>query len=174
MNALPPLVLAAALVLATSAQASVFRCTDAQGRVTYTNDRSLTRDCKPLSQDLPVSTVSSPRPSATPATPATRPPAATPGNFPQVTPETQRTRDEGRRQILQDELKREEAALEAAREKLREEEQRDAPEDRNARSDGRSTINQAKRQERLQPFENQIELHQRNITSLKQEISRTR
>lgn len=166
------LLLVAALILCGTAQATVYRCTDEQGRTTYTNDRSAGSSCVPLSRDLPVSTVPSSTPAAAPA--STPRPAAGSSSFPRVTPETQRARDDSRRQLLQEELKAEENSLAEARQKLQAEEERDAPEDRNARVDGRSTINQGKRNERLQPYRNQVELHERNIEALNKELSRLR
>lgn len=168
------LVLALALLpLSAGAQGAVYKCTDAKGRVTYTNDRNLARNCKPLSGDLPVSTVpSAPAEAAPPPAPRAAPSSS--NNFPRVTPDAQRARDEGRLEILEQELATEQSALEAARARLKAEEERDAPEDRNVRRDGRSTINVEKRDERLQPLRNQVELHERNIEALQREMSRVR
>lgn len=168
------LVLALALLLSAGVQATVYKCTDANGRVTYTNDRNLFRNCKPLSGDLPVSTVPSAPADAAQSAPPRATPAPTPNNFPRVTPDAQRARDEGRLEILEQELSAEQSALDAARARLKTEEERDAPEDRNVRRDGRSTINVEKRDERLQPFRNQVELHERNIEALQREMSRVR
>ena len=162
-----------ALVFAPLAHPGVYKCIDANGSVTYTNDRTLGRGCKELSEDQPVSSVPVPPPRA-PATPR-----ATPSDFPRVAPETQRARDNTRRQVLENELAAEEAALEAARAALDEEERRDAPEDRNIRrqrADGTtfSSLNPAKKAERLQPFKDKVELHQRNVDALKKEIGALR
>ena len=174
MNATRTLLLALALPFVSSAHASVFKCVDANGNVTYTNDRALARDCEPLNPDLPVSSI--PPPSRTPAPPA--PPAAKPSSrdFPRVAPGAQQQRDDSRRRILENELDAEEAALREAREKLEAEQERDAPEDRNVvrkTADGRTyrSINLEKREERLEPYRNQVELHERNIEALEREIS---
>ncbi|WP_332670110.1 DUF4124 domain-containing protein [Aromatoleum sp.] len=161
-----------ALVLAPLAHASVYKCIDANGSVTYTNDRTLGRGCKELS-DQPVSTVPVPPPRA-PAKSTT-----TPSDFPRVAPEAQRARDDTRRQVLEKELAAEQSALDAALAKLDEEEKRDAPEDRNARrqrADGTSysSLNPAKKAERLQPYRDRVELHQRNVEALKKEIGALR
>ena len=162
-----PLFLIAASV-AAPAYADIFKCRDAEGRITYTNDRTLGRNCERM-PDQPVSTIPAPprRPSAADA-------AASSG-FPRVTPQDQRNRDDTRRQVLESELGKEEEALEAARKTLAEEETRDAPEDRNiARTvDGRTvrSLNPGKREERLQPFRDKVELHQRNIDALRQELN---
>ena len=51
---LPLLLLAG---LAAPAHAEIYKCTDADGRVTYTNDRALARGCVRLQSDQPVSSV---------------------------------------------------------------------------------------------------------------------
>lgn len=160
------------LPLTTSVQATVLKCVDSKGRVTYTNDKNLARNCKPLSGDLPVSSVPSSAPAATSPSPRTSP--GTDSNFPRVTPDAQRARDDSRRQILDKELESEQAALNQARETLKAEEERDAPEDRNVARDGKRSINLAKREERLQPLRNAVELHERNIEALQREIARIR
>jgi hypothetical protein len=170
------LVLTLACPLVASAQ-GVFKCVDDRGRVTYTNDRNLARGCAPLTGDQPVSSVPSATPESSPAPAQTRSPAkpaASNGDFPRVTPETQRSRDDNRRQVLEKELEAEQDALSLAREKLEAEEGRDAPEDRNVMRGGRATINLAKREERLEPFRNAVELHERNVEALQRELSRLR
>lgn len=163
------LVLALACPLAATAQSTVYKCIDDRGSVTYTNDRNLVRGCKPLERDQPVSSVPAPPPAPAPAT---RQPPASSQSFPRVAPDAQRARDDSRREILERELESEQAALEQAREKLEAEETRVAPEDRNAMRDGRATINMAKRDARLEPFRNAVELHERNIEALQRELSR--
>lgn len=172
MRFAPILLLCATLILASSAHATVYKCVDADGRITYTNDRSLGRACTPLNPDLPVSSIPAPpgRAAAAPA-PAAAPAAA----FPRVSPDVQRSRDDTRRQILEGELASEQAALDEARQALAAEEARDAPEDRNVRrqtADGRSysSINLEKRAQRLQPYHDKVELHERNIEALRREL----
>lgn len=140
-----PLLLIAAGV-STPAYADIFKCRDAEGRITYTNDRTLGRNCERM-PDQPVSTVPAPVRRASPAD------AATAAGFPRVTPQDQRSRDDTRRQVLDTELAREQAALEAARQTLAGEESRNAP------------------AERLQPLRDKVELHQRNIDALRQELN---
>ncbi len=166
------LLLVLPLALASVAHATVYKCIDADGRVTYTNDRTVGGDCTTLDTDLPVSSVPPPQP---------RPPAATPSGtapapgFPRVSPDAQRARDDTRRQILGSELEAEQAALREARAMLEAEEARDAPEDRNVRRQaegGRSysSINLEKREQRLQPYRDKVMLHERNIEALEREI----
>lgn len=174
------LLLGLLLAAPLQALATVYKCVDDRGRTTYTNDRTLGRNCKPMSTDQPVSSVA---PLAPPADSGSRnTPAATGANaFPSVSFEEQKARDDGRRGILEAELKNEEASLESARASLKEQEALYPPEERNAprrAADGTvvgpATINGAKRNARLQPFINQVELHERNIEALKREMSRLR
>lgn len=83
------------LLCAPSAGATLWKCSDGDGRVTYTNDRSSTKGmrCEAL-RDLPYLD-STPAPSA--------PAAASPSSFPRVSPSEQRQRDDLRRRILEEE-----------------------------------------------------------------------
>ena len=136
----------------------MYKCVDADGRVTYTNDPSLARGCKLLDSGQAVSTVPAP----------VRPPAAssgtgssTPSSFPRVSAGDQRARDDGRRQVLESELRTEEEALAQAERNLLEQESVRLGNERNYQ----------KVLDRLQPFKDKIELHKRNIEALRREIS---
>jgi hypothetical protein len=160
------------------ALATVYKCVDDRGRTTYTNDRSLARSCKPMSTDQPVSSVA-PLPAAPTGARSTA--TGSPNGFPSVSSEEQRARDNDRRDVLATELKNEEASLEKARAALKEQEDIYPPEERNAPARnaegkvvGPATINGAKRNARLQPYLNQVELHERNVEALKREMSRLR
>ncbi len=162
----------AALSVPAPAWSDVFKCVDAEGRITYTNTPGTPGRCERMSQDQPVSSVPAPRPRTPGAEPAS---PASPASFPRVSPDAQRARDDTRRQILEKELADEEASLAQARETLAAEETRDAPEDRNIRRtgpDGRSysSINVEKMEARLQPFRDKVELHQRNVEALQREL----
>ena len=155
LQALPLLLL---LCTALPAQAAVYKCVDADGRVTYTNDPSLARGCKLLDSGQAVSTVPAP----------VRPPAAssgtgssTPSSFPRVSAGDQRVRDDGRRQVLESELRTEEEALAQAERNLLEQESVRLGNERNYQ----------KVLDRLQPFKDKLELHKRNIEALRREIS---
>jgi hypothetical protein len=147
--------IAAALTLTSAiAVADVYKCIETdpatgERKITYTNDRKA-RGCERLSADLPVSSV--------PGTATPRPASA---NFPKVTDEDQRQRDTERRKILESELQAEEKALESARKALAEE---DAVRYGNER-------NYQKKLDRLQPFQEKVEQHERNVEALKKEIA---
>lgn len=159
--------LSALLLLACAplAQAAVYKCVDAEGRTTYTNDRNFARGCQQLADDQSVSTLPPPRSSSGAGSGAA--PAAsdsTPSSFPRVTPDTQRARDDSRREVLEKELANEESALEAARKALSEQEAIRTGDERNYQ----------RVLDRLKPYQDKVELHQRNIEALKREISNLR
>jgi hypothetical protein len=162
MSALRILTLTLALSLPAVASAQVFKCVDGDGRITYTNDRGLGRSCQPLAQNQAVSTVPGPgvRPQAGGSVRAATGAPATAG-FPRVSADDQRTRDEARRQVLQDELAAEERALAEAEKALADQE---AVRHGNER-------NYQKVLDRLQPFKDKVDLHKRNIEALEREMS---
>jgi hypothetical protein len=145
-----PLILA--LCITPLAHAQVYKCVDADGRTTYTNDRSLARGCTQLDSDQSVSSIPAPRP-------ATAQPA--PSSFPKVSPDAQRERDDARHKVLETELATEEAALADARKALSEQEATRLGNERNYQ----------KVLDRLQPFKDKVELHQRNVDALRRELS---
>ncbi len=149
LQLLPLFLLAGASALA---HAEVYKCIDSGGRVTYTNDRSLARNCVRLQADQAVSSVPAPRPGAGSA------PAAA---FPRVSPADQRARDDSRRRVLENELSAEEGALGEAEKALAEQEAVRFGDERNYQ----------KVLDRLQPFKDKVELHKRNIEALRREIS---
>jgi septal ring factor EnvC (AmiA/AmiB activator) len=85
----------------------------------------------------------------------------TPAGFPRVDVATQKSRDDGRRKILQTELGAEQQFLKDAQQKLVEQEQVRNGDERNF----------AKVTERLQPFKDRVDQHQKNIQALQKELS---
>ena len=163
------------------AHAQVYKCTGADGSVTYTNDRSIGRNCSALKMDLPVSSIPAVRPRSTGGGGGNR--ASTParssssgarasssssggggGSFPNVSSDTQRARDNTRQQILQSELATEQKALDEAKKALTEQEALRMGNERNYQ----------KVLDRLEPYKNAVELHQRNIDALQRELGRSR
>jgi hypothetical protein len=143
------------LSCALPAKADVYKCVDpASGRVTYTNSKYGERGCTVLSRETtPVTTVPS-------ATRKASPGAASPSSFPKVDAGTQRSRDGDRRQILETELATERQLLETSKKELAEQE---------AQRSGNEK-NYAKVLERVQPFKDKVELHERNIEAIRKEI----
>ena len=98
------------LLAASAAQAEIYRCRSADGTPLFQNSPG--RNCKPM--DLPsLTTVPSVR--TPPGAPRTTSANAAPADFPRVDASSQRSRDSDRKQILQDELTREQARLEEIR-----------------------------------------------------------
>jgi Domain of unknown function (DUF4124) len=141
-----PLLLAASGALA---QNEIYKCLDATGRPSYTNIKRDTagRNCTMVTKEVSV----------VPAGPAQR---ASPAGFPRVDAATQRTRDDGRRRILENELTNEQQLLKDARTKLADQEQIRNGDDRNYQ----------KVLDRLQPYKDTIDQHQKNVEALQKEL----
>lgn len=138
------------------AQAEIYKYVDSEGHVTYSSTPM--KGAKKLDLE-PLPTVQSP--------PRTRN-EASPSNFPKVDASTQRSRDDARRKILADELATEEKLLEEARKNLKEGE--DTPEVYKGK-DGKTYRNAAKFEEKVRNLQEQVTLHEKNIESLKSELS---
>ena len=146
------------LAVGSVAHAAVYKCVDANGRVTYTNDSAIARSCTPLNTDQAITSI--PAPSRKPAAQA---PAGSSksGDFPRVSPGAQQERDATRRQGLEKELETEEQSLAKARATL----------------SSRETVliaDDSSTQEILRPHKDRVELHLRNIEALRREIGNLR
>jgi len=140
-----------AMTSAAYAQGIVWRCTEADGRAHYTNIKKETesKTCQVVTRE--VSVVSGNPLAAAPATTratGTQAATATPPNFPRVDRETQRSRDDSRRKILEDELATEEKGLDEK--------------------------NYRRVLDRLKPYQEAVERHERNVAALKREMASTR
>jgi hypothetical protein len=132
------------------ARAEMWKCVDPDGNIRYTNVKGDAKGCKGLNLE-PLNT----------APPPPRAPQQKPANFPSVDAETQRSRDAGRRKILEQELAQEQQHLDAAKKQLGEQKEIRLGTEKNY----------ARVEERLKPFEDKIKLHESNIESLKKEIA---
>ncbi|HEY9379608.1 MAG TPA: DUF4124 domain-containing protein [Burkholderiales bacterium] len=145
---------AAAFMMASSAQAqsTVWKCTGPDGRPQYTNVQRDTqgRNCTVVNRE--VSVVPAPKAS-------TRSESAS-SSFPKVDAETQHGRDDTRRKILEGELTSEENQLAEARAKLAEQDAVRLGDERNYQ----------KKLDRLQPYREAVEQHEKNIQALQKEI----
>jgi hypothetical protein len=143
-----------ALLSSTAVYADIFKCTDSEGHITYSNQP--TKNCKTLTLDpLPTTPVAKASKGASNPTPA---------SFPKVDEATQKTRDTDRRRILETELAAEQKSLEEARKQLAEQEEIRNGDERNYQ----------KVLDRLQPLKDKVALHERNIVAIKKEISNLR
>lgn len=129
----------------------IYRCVDADGRRHYTNSKKQTggMKCELVTSQINV------------APPLTKPPARTPSGFPRETVRDSTTARERQREILAQELASEEQALSKARQALAEQEAVRSGDERNY----------ARVLERLQPYKDSVETHQKNIEALKRELT---
>lgn len=149
MNSRTLLLLSLISVTGPAVADTLYKCTDAEGRTTYTNNKGTAKTCLVLSRDQPVSSFSAPK--AKPNTP-------TPGDFPKVGAGEQKTRDGDRRAILDQELVTEQKSLDDAKKTL-------------VQQEAAAPGGQAKAPERLKPYQDTVQLHERNVEALKKEIS---
>jgi hypothetical protein len=155
---LPPLAMLAAFALPAQAD-TLYKCQNAEGKTTYTNQKG-GKNCEIVAQDKPVSTFSAP-PGAKPA-----PKQATPADFPRVNGEQQKARDNDRRAILEQELASEQKNLEAAKKTLAEQEGIILAEERGVGG----AVYADKRDARIRPHRDKVQLHERNLESIRREI----
>ncbi|MCK6429464.1 MAG: DUF4124 domain-containing protein [Burkholderiaceae bacterium] len=143
-------------------QSDIFVCVDEQGRKTYQNVGA-PKGCKKVDVQ-PILTVPAPklpaRPNGSPSANESR--AVTPASFPRVDGETQRSRDNDRRRILEEELRVEQDKLA----RLRAEYSNGEPERR-----GDETRNFARYQERVQRLQEEIQRSENNVASLQRELA---
>ena len=164
------LLLAAATVLAVQARAQqpvateqtpateIFKCKGADGHWTYTNDRreAEKQKCEVVTRQVNVA----PAPSAPPPQ---RSNARTqrPADFPKETPSDRATARERQREILEQELATEQGALAKAKQDLAAQEAERSGNERNY----------ARVEERLQPYKDTVETHEKNIEALRRELN---
>src|SRR5918994_1543884 len=129
----------------------IFKCRNEAGQVTYTNDR---RQAERQKCELVTSQVNV-------APPFSKPQARVPSNFPRETPRESASARERQREILQKELVSEEQSLVKARQALAEQEAVRSGDERNY----------ARVEERLKPYKDSVETHQKNIEALKRELA---
>jgi Domain of unknown function (DUF4124) len=134
------------------AQADIYKATDENGHVTYSST-PIKGGKKLVLEPLPT------------MVPPGKPVAAS--GFPKVDGATQKERDETRRKILQDELNAEEKLLKEAKNNLE-----NAPTAVYVGEGGKTYRNVAKYDEGIKEFNDQIDLHQKNVDALKTELSK--
>jgi hypothetical protein len=143
------------LLLASAASAQTCKYVDSAGHVTYSN--------VPVKNAKKVSCF---EPAAAPPAAQPRPSNAesAPPGTPRVDARTQRQRDDGRRNILESELKAEEERLAQARRELAEQESTRSGDERNYQ----------RVLDRLKPYQEQVALHEKNVAAIKQELANLR
>lgn len=142
----------------SSEEITIWSCRDKDGRTHVTNLREDTsgKNCR-IVQQTRVQVVPAPKPAA-----GNRPAAkAAPGSFPKEDSQARASARERQREILEQELQREETQLADARKELEEQESVRYGDERNY----------ARVLERLQKYKDAVELHQKNVESLKRELA---
>jgi hypothetical protein len=129
----------------------IYRCVDADGRRHYTNSK---RETAGMKCELVTSQINV-------APPFSKPSAKASSSFPRETARDSASARERQREILQKELVAEEQALTKARQALAEQEAVRSGDERNY----------ARVLERLQPYKDSVETHQKNIEALKRELA---
>jgi len=158
MGVLRALILVTFAMTAGVAQGQVteiYKCIDPQnGRPLYTSDKRETvgRKCELVSREINV-------------VPAQKqPPLPTHSAFPRETPQARASAKERQRDILEKELVSEQQLLDQAQKQLAEQESIRLGDEKNY----------ARVLERLQPYKDNVELHQKNIEALKRELGNIR
>jgi hypothetical protein len=141
----------------TGSVTEIWKCRGADGRWTYTNDRreAERQKCEVVTRQINIA------PPPPPPAASRGAPAARPGNFPRESPAERANRAANSREILEKELATEEASLAKARQDL-------AAQEAVRNGDER---NYARVLERLQPYKDSVETHEKNIEALKRELS---
>ena len=144
------------LVVAGSAHAQqvteIYKCVDANGRPSYTNDKreAEKQKCEVVARQI----------NTAPANPGGAK-NGRPADFPRESSSDRASARERQRAILEKELATEQAALAKARQDLAAQEAVRTGDERNY----------ARVEERLQPFKDSVETHQKNIQALQRELA---
>jgi hypothetical protein len=156
--------IAGAGTLAGSAHAQVteiYKCVDAGGRPLYTSDKKDTagKKCELVSREVNVVP-----PQSTTAKPPSKPGASretSPRDFPKESPTARASAKERQRDILERELATEQGLLAKAKKELSEQEATRSGDERNY----------SRVLERLQPFKDTVEVHEKNVEALRRELA---
>ena len=142
-------------LLAAPTLAETCKYVDKDGHTIYSNVPI--KNARKIVCFQPPAPVATETPPPTPA-PAVKPPENTKTR---VDASTQRKRDDERRQILEEELAREQDALSEARRALAEQESIRSGDERNYQ----------RVLDRLKPYQETVEMHEKNIASIKREMA---
>lgn len=141
------------------AQAEIYKAIDADGHVTYSSS-PIKGGKKIILEPLPTMLPPGGRSSRS---------ETSPQDFPRVSGETQKGRDDTRRKILEDELATEQKLQAEARQKLQVVE--DTPEVYRGK-DGKTYRAVARYEENVKAAQEEVSLHEKNIEALKTELSK--
>jgi hypothetical protein len=135
---------------------TLWNCKDKDGRITLTNQQNDTagKDCRIVHQQR-ISTIPAP---ASVTKPASKP---SPAGFPRESAADRASSKSKQRETIERELTQEESMLADARKKLSEQEAIRTGDEKNY----------AKVLDRLKPYKDTVEVHQKNVEALKRELS---
>ena len=127
----------------------IWKCKSPDGKWTYTNDRNEAEKlkCETVTRQVNVA-------------PATRAPAGSTG-FPRESAEQRASARERQREVLEKELATEQSALAKAKQDLAAQEAVRTGDERNY----------ARVEQRLQPYKDSVETHEKNVEALKRELA---
>lgn len=131
----------------------IWKCVDERGRALYTSDKRETagKKCELVSREVNV-------------VPAQKPAAKSPANFPKESSNDRAAAKSRQRDTLERELSQEEAMLVDAKKKLADQEAVRSGDEKNY----------ARVLERLKPYKDAVEVHEKNVDALKRELSNLR
>ena len=170
---IPSLMLLAVVPAANATSHIMYECVDANGSKQFTNVPTNPKACKvlnvgplntPPAPATPAQAAPAPSATAGKASPARPSATPTPASFPRVDRETQLSRDNDRRRILENELGNEQRLLDDARKALAAQESQRSADERNYQ----------RVLDRLEPFKQAVKRHEDNIANIRREISNVR
>jgi hypothetical protein len=165
MRRLMPMVLLS--VMSGPLYADIWKCVSPQGDVLFTSDRveAKQKNCQQIT--VTPNVISGPSKPAVAPAPVSRSdarPQGSPDGFPKVAPQVQQQRDQDRKKILETELINEQKLLQDAKRELAEQENTRLGSERNP----------VRMQERIEPYQKKVKLHEDNIANLRKELGNIR
>src|SRR5438067_6873366 len=141
------------------AATEIFKCRAADGHWTYTNDR---REAEKMKCEVVTRQVNvAPPPPAAPQRPSPSAGRGRPADFPKESASDRSSARERQREILEQELANEQASLAKAKQDLAAQEAVRSGDERNY----------ARVEERLQPYKDTVETHEKNVEALRRELT---
>jgi len=148
----------AALILASAAGGvhaqggPIYKCVDSSGRLLYTTEKSdmAGKKCEPVASEVNVVPAQKPRGDS-----------ARPPDFPRESPSQRSAAKEKQRETLEGELAKEKSLLADAQKELAEQQAVRSGDEKNY----------ARVLERLRPYQDRVELHQKNVEALQRELA---
>lgn len=138
--------------LLPSAWADIYKCTDAHGRPLYTSEKRDTegKKCETVTREVNVAPAQAAKPSA-----------KSPASFPKESVSDRLSARAKQRDTIEKELNQEQSMLSDARKKLSDQEAIRSGDEKNY----------ARVLERLKPYQDTVEVHQKNVEALKRELN---